>query len=486
MKSTIKIIVSLVVLLFTGVNKVQSIGPVNISDVAWPNISDSGISLPGNPYYWWVYTDENTNYAQLSSWTDRIQGFQFTQSTNTYKPYNTPEGVYLTIDRHFNNTTLPGWTNWTFCFIMNPRARNTAFGQVWGWLPGAGRGFALGSTTNLIASPNGISSDLSPTLLITNLYDFVVTSQSYSGGSGSTNQVISSYTDGVIYTNYLQGAFSWLMLLDRLGDDQHTAHDAGTEYIREIIVWTNALSSAEAVQVHQYRTNTYGSAYSSLPASLATDLVAHWSLDETTGTRVDCINGNNLAETNTVGGTVGVVNGAALLVRANSEWLFTPDSASLSMGDIDFTATVWFNFSSVGNADIIGKWDSASNNCEYLLRVDNGTQRFIFEVSGNGTTSTTVSSSGTWSLNTTYFIRVWHDATNNQIGMKVNEGTAVTSAHATGCFSGTAPLGIGSRFPTASQYFNGWIDLPTIWKRLLTDDEGRMVYNFGWGRPLCP
>ena len=74
-------------------------------------------------------------------------------------------------------------------------------------------------------------------------------------------------------------------------------------------------------------------------------LIAYWTLDEASGTRVDAHGNNDLSDNNTVTSTTGKVGDAAAFATANSEYLSRADNADLSVGNIDFTFDLWLNLS---------------------------------------------------------------------------------------------------------------------------------------------
>lgn len=296
--------------------------------------SSSGTSLPGNPYYWWVFTDENTNNTAMASWTDRIQSYQFVQASSASMPVNTPYGLYLTQNKFMTNATLTSFTNYTFVFICNPIGRSTSFGYLWGWSPGNGRGFALGDTTNWVTGWDGSIYIQGETMIASNLYDLTLTAQSYASVLTTTNMYVSSYVNGVNYTNrQLSDAFA-VMPLERLGDDD-PFDDFSTIFVKEIVVYTNQLSAAEAAQVHLYTTNKYGSHESPIIPIL------QYKFSEGSGTTVADSSGNgytaNLFNTPTwVTGASG--SGSAVQFNGSNQYM---RSASVTYGASVLTFTAW-------------------------------------------------------------------------------------------------------------------------------------------------
>lgn len=217
-------------------------------------------------------------------------------------------------------------------------------------------------------------------------------------------------------------------------------------------------------------------------AVLLNQFIAYYSLEEASGTRVDSRGGNNLTDVNTVGQAVGKVANAAQFVIANSEYLDLADSPALSVGDIDFEFSVWVYLDSkAAFQTVFSKWDSPS--LEYLLVYDNGADRFTwFTRLADNSSTVTVSSNtfGAVSAATWYHIHVYHDATNDLIGINVNNGAFDTAANAGGVLDATAPFRVG-RYESPA-YLGGRVDELGFWKRLLTMAERTWIYNGGNGR----
>src|SRR3990167_4764952 len=169
--------------------------------------------------------------------------------------------------------------------------------------------------------------------------------------------------------------------------------------------------------------------------SLLSGLVAFWSLNEASGVRYSHNSLNDLSDNNTVTTNPGVVGMAAQFVAANSEYLSHADNADLSTGDIDFTLAGWVYIDAIGAATY-PRWIAKSNaaqtagNIEYQVFFGDGDDdklRFIiYDASANNVGDVrwgTASSATTW-----YYVVVWHDSVNNQVGISINNGTPVTSA----------------------------------------------------------
>lgn len=177
---------------------------------------------------------------------------------------------------------------------------------------------------------------------------------------------------------------------------------------------------------------------------------------------------------------------AAQFTAANSEYLSIADNARLSMGDINCEFISWVyadTLPAAGNQmGLLGKW--AAGDLEYVILIDNtgGTIRFQFlvrDTANTATTTVTATTFGTPSTATWYMIDVYHDATNNLIGISVNNGVADTAATSGGVRDGGAAFELGRH--TAGNYFNGRLDSVAVWKKLLSTADKAWIYNGGVG-----
>ena len=211
-------------------------------------------------------------------------------------------------------------------------------------------------------------------------------------------------------------------------------------------------------------------------SALLDDLVAHWRLEEASGTRFDAHGSNHLTDNNTVGQTTGKLGNAGLFVAANNESLSIADNAALSMGDFDFTIAGWVYLTTTDFTGLIGKWNAGGE--EYLVYYDGTNLRFY--VSSNGVTNASVANSQAISAATWYFFVAWHDSVGNTINLSVNDNTPASLTHTTGVINGNAAFYLGHN-SEGGTWLNGRLDSVSIWKRLLTANERTQLYKSGNG-----
>lgn len=215
--------------------------------------------------------------------------------------------------------------------------------------------------------------------------------------------------------------------------------------------------------------------------ALYTNMVAYWSMDETSGTRIDSLNTSPLADKNTVASIGGKLSNSALFVKANSERLTIADSATLSVGDIDFYLSCWvYPTDDDGATHCVLSKGGGSGDRAFALQLDWADNRFEFTVWNSSNVSTVVNSSVTTSVNTWYFVECWHNAATNQIGVSVNT-TSTTASHTTGVKDDTSQFTVGSL--GFSNYFSGRVDEVYYAKNYIPDSTRRTwLYNSGNAR----
>lgn len=219
--------------------------------------------------------------------------------------------------------------------------------------------------------------------------------------------------------------------------------------------------------------------------SFKTSLIAYYGMEEASSNAIDSHGSSDLTSTGTdPGSTTGKVGNCRDFTGGHFDHV---DSAALSVGDIDFTLSIWVNLDTKTTYRMfIAKWLTAGNQLEYLLYYDQPADRFILAVSPDGTagaaSSVSANNLGSPSTGVWYHIIAWHDSVNNLIGIEVNDGTANTTSHSTGVFNGSVGFKIGSYQDTTGLEMDGKIDEVGFWKRMLTVSERTDLYNSGNGR----
>jgi hypothetical protein len=203
------------------------------------------------------------------------------------------------------------------------------------------------------------------------------------------------------------------------------------------------------------------------------DMVGYWRLNEGTGTTAaDYTTGAHTATLNN-GPTwvTGKIGTGALSFDGVNDYLSVPNHADFNMGtSTKFTITAWVKVPSGGGGIIMkkGSWDSGKK--VYSVYVYGGKLYVYLNDAVVG--GYIVAGSATITDNNWHFVAVTFDRT-GYVNLYIDNGTTYDSRGymaAIGNLDDTAEsLHIGGGYP--SFYFNGQIDEPRIYRRLLTSTE---------------
>lgn len=224
--------------------------------------------------------------------------------------------------------------------------------------------------------------------------------------------------------------------------------------------------------------------------AITDNLEGYWSLEEASGTRVDQTeNENDLTDNNTVGQGTLVVGNCADHERSNNEFLSITNALQTGLdpsGNQDFHINMWVELETKSAVHyIVAKNGASAGTTGYIVYYDHSNNRAEFWVRNSGDTAwqnVNATNQGALDLGTKYNIQVWHDATNDLLGIQVNGGTPNTVAASGGVMANTKPFTIGGSVDLAAVAFDGLIDEVGFWSRVLTSDERDYMYNDGNGR----
>lgn len=255
--------------------------------------------------------------------------------------------------------------------------------------------------------------------------------------------------------------------------------------IDEVGFWKRVLTSQERADLYNLGLGLAYSRFSIPTGGLLTNLVAAWELDESGGPRNDSHGYNSLLDSTVTLSATGLVHTLAADFEAGSNnYLSRPSSTELSIGDIDFTIEAWVKLESepASYPEILGKWGvTDAGQRDYTLYYNSVADRMEFGVSGtglqSGVSTVTANNFGAITTGVWYHVVAWHDATANQIGISVNNGTANTVSHSAGIHLGTTDFAIGGR-----RSWDGLIGPVRFWKnRMLSSTDRTNLYNGGAG-----
>lgn len=204
-----------------------------------------------------------------------------------------------------------------------------------------------------------------------------------------------------------------------------------------------------------------------------TNLVGDWSMDETSGTRVDSHGSNDLTDNNTVGYATGVISNAASFTAANSESLSSSTQPVTGTGAR--AAELWFKTSSTADM-CITSYGANGTGTWWRVRIENGV---IWQRVAAGA----ISWSNTWNDGNWHHLvmQVAASSTLNDIVLYIDGTLQTHSASNTRAINtGSGNFYIGAE--SSGAFFDGDIDEVRYWDRVLTGDEITFLYNSGSGK----
>lgn len=221
-------------------------------------------------------------------------------------------------------------------------------------------------------------------------------------------------------------------------------------------------------------------------ATLPTNLVAYWEMDETSGSRADNPGTNDLTDNNTVGYGTGMFGNAAYFVHANDEYLSRSDNANLSIadGNTSFSFAFWLKLDQAQNSgdvwDVIAKAYSYPSEVAYRIYLVSNKIRFHVSRSDRPEEFNLVSSSqlaaGNW-----YWCCAWYDASADKMYIQINNNTPDELANSYGSYDDITPFQVGRS--SSGSALQGYVDELGFWKKALSSSERSALYNNGAGIP---
>jgi hypothetical protein len=193
-------------------------------------------------------------------------------------------------------------------------------------------------------------------------------------------------------------------------------------------------------------------------------------------------NGNDLAAsasapTQTTGHGGGA-NLAASFVHTSSQYLHITDATQTGL-DITGSITIsgWVKPTRNGVVEILWSKSGASGQYSYGVYRNTGNQ-IVFQLSANGTSTASATSSGTILQNNMYHVACVYDGVDMRI--YINGTLASTPvSYTAGIFNSNSDLVIGANGTKDNYFWSGAQDDFAIWSRALSSTEVTQLYNLG-------
>ena len=219
-------------------------------------------------------------------------------------------------------------------------------------------------------------------------------------------------------------------------------------------------------------------------ASLETDLVSWYKLDETSGdTAVDSVNNYNGTTTTDINNlsTEDSVIGRAFDFREKDEWIDLGNGLNELITTGDFTVNLWINPRALPNSDGDVFYMGTQSGYTDLFRINPRADKVRYQFVKGNSVITVTSDSNIPIDNWTMVTVVRSGTTGIMYFNGEHEINATDSRIDTNVNSGTTYSAIG-KIPQNSQHaFDGIVDEVGIWERALTTSEIEALYNNGSG-----
>lgn len=250
-----------------------------------------------------------------------------------------------------------------------------------------------------------------------------------------------------------------------------TGLTSGTPYF--FVVQANSFAGCSSANSNEGHATTTGSA----PFGLLVGLAAYWKLDEAAGAvRVDSVGMNNASQgTDTIAQATNAIIGDSANFSGTSTGLQITSNSQLQFGaGISKSFSGWiFPSSLVVEQVILGKWNDAGADREYLLEVAVGGAVNFLARKLDDSATVTVTSAITLAANTWYHVAFGYDDGTNTIWIQVDGETRVTAA-CTGVRSSNVQFRFGScvnKSVINQGPWSGLLDEFAMWTRALTSSE---------------
>jgi predicted nucleic acid-binding Zn finger protein len=213
-------------------------------------------------------------------------------------------------------------------------------------------------------------------------------------------------------------------------------------------------------------------------------LSAWWKLDETSGSRADSHNSNNLVDTNGVGNySTGKQGRCGDWVASSHEYLniSVNSNTQLNMEESSFTVGLWINPHNISIQNrLLDQWHLTGDK-QWFLHL-NGSKAHFYVYDGATAHYVTANNYGTLSNGAWYFICCYFDITTGIMGIGINDVWDTAQGPTTIPDTSPGNLFVGVRQGGDYDY-DGYMDEIFIYKgRVLTGPERTYMYNEGHGR----
>jgi hypothetical protein len=321
-------------------------------------------------------------------------------------------------------------------------------------------------------------------------------------------EAVYSGTQGTVYINGRPGTAATIGASGNASTSPALIGTCGSEYnnstsscelkgfVDDLKIYNYARSAAQIQADYTARSSNegaggvLGSNIQNQPAVLSDGLVVYLPMNETSGTTVTDASGNSNTGTAT-DGTTGNGDGntpppvttgkfgAARDFDGTDDYITVPNHSSWA-SNTSITYAAWIKTDQIAlSKSIINARDSSNQGFDLDLLGSAGGLRFQSRISGGGTVSTGNVATGSW-----YHIVGTYDNVSKELRIYMN-GVLGSRTSCTTCGASSAmALLVGSYEATAgppANIFDGAIDEVRVYKRALSEQDVRTLYNWAPG-----
>ena len=203
--------------------------------------------------------------------------------------------------------------------------------------------------------------------------------------------------------------------------------------------------------------------------------IAHWGLDETSGTTAADSAGTHtgIVSGNPVWLPAGGKVGGAIDLDGSGDKI---TAYGINIADSDFSVGFWVNRDDLGEGYVIGHSDQGNNRRLHIGFRDANTFTFAFWANDLNVDNNAWNQTDDW----VHFVCTYNAATNLQSIYLNGNTTPIATRTASADFSGTQDLWIGARRST-DNYFGGLVDEVAFYDRVLTPSEVAELHDANVG-----
>jgi hypothetical protein len=300
------------------------------------------------------------------------------------------------------------------------------------------------------------------------------------------------------YSNRSGGSASHKNTNFTIGADRLVTRRHPKMYFDEFGFWNRILSETEISLLYNMYNQSQGlSSFSYIPkfarSNLKKDILSYWKFEESSGDAIDSIGIYSGTSNNITYQAEGIIDKCYSFSKTSNSYIEVSNPSDFEIGTENWTYSLWFNTDTTITATdttwlgLLTSTNSGYSNYFFARMETGGLIRFT---AADGTNpmclifSQNGFNDGEWHhlcvsyMSDDYEWRMYIDGNLEGISTNINSAINNTQEFRIGCIYGT----ISDSDPR--DYFDGLIDEVSVWKKTLSHEDIRLLYNYGQARSL--